>query len=128
MISTKILNKCVKLSRKLIDLPDSCQLHFSFLILKNRIISVGYNLSFKTHPLAKLYHHRFCSIHSELKCINNCLPKYIHRCTLINVRIMKDGSLGMAKPCPKCEQLIRDFGIKDICYTNRNGIFVHEKI
>lgn len=125
MIRPNLLNKCVKLSRKLISLPDSRQLHFSFLILKNRIISVGYNLSFKTHPLAKKYNHRFCSIHSELKCIKN-FPyplDYLSKCYLINIRIMKNGKLGMAKPCIRCQRLLEDFDIRHIIFSNENGEF-----
>lgn len=122
----KILNRCVKISRKLIDLPDRrSNKHFSFLILKNRIISVGYNLSFTTHPIAHKYGYRFDTIHSELKCIRNfpLSPSYLEKCTLINIRIMNDGSLGISKPCSKCHQLLRDFNISSVYFTDRNGLF-----
>lgn len=37
-------------------------------------------------------------------------------------RILKDGSPGMAKPCPTCQKLIEAAGIKKVFYTTESGV------
>lgn len=32
-----------------------------------------------------------------------------------------DGKMAMAKCCPSCERLLRDLGVRDICYTTGEG-------
>jgi len=124
-MKTKLLNKCINLSRQMIDCPDGRSKHFSFLILKNRIVGIGYNLSFTTDPLANKYGYRFNAIHSELKAIKEFIypPGFLSRCSIINVRILKDNTIGMSKPCQRCQRLLSDFGITEIYYTNRQGDF-----
>ena len=121
----KKFDKLIKLSRKLIQLPDARNKHFSFLILRNKIISIGYNLSFTSHPIAHKYGYRFDAIHSELKCLLNTPypPSFFNKFMMVNVRIKSDGEVGLSKPCSKCQQLLNDFGIKTIYFTNKNGKF-----
>jgi hypothetical protein len=122
----KRFDKLIKISNRLIDLPDSrSNKHFSYLLIRNKIISMGYNLSFTSHPIAHKYGYRFDAQHSELKCLLNAPypPSIFNRCTLINIRIMSNGLIGISKPCPKCQQLLRDFNINRIYFTNREGEF-----
>jgi len=121
----KIFQRCIKIAQKSLDLPTSHNKHFSFLIFKNKILSFGYSLGFTTHPIAKQYKYRFNAVHSELKSILDfpAPPRFLKRCFLINIRIMPDGSLGMSKPCAKCQQLLKDFSINKVYYSNRNEIF-----
>ena len=117
--------KLVKLSYGMLDLPDSKYKHFSFILSKNKILSVGYNLGFKTHPLAKKYGHRFSSIHAELKAFQNFpySPSLLSKCKMVNIRIMANKTLGMARPCQYCSNLLKDFNLTEIWYTNRQGKF-----
>lgn len=115
----KILKKCVRLSRDMIHLTESRCKHFSFLIKKNKIISIGYNQPFKTHPLAKELGYRFSCIHSELHCLVSA--KRIEG-MMINIRLDKFGNIRGAKPCPKCEKLLSRHGIPCI-YSTDNGDF-----
>ena len=117
--------KLVNLSYKMLDLPDSRSKHFSFILIRNKILSSGFNLGFKTNPLSKKYGYRFNSIHSELKAIKNFPypPSFLSKCKIVNVRIMANGELGMSKPCKKCQKLLSDFDISDVWYSNRNGEF-----
>lgn len=109
----------------MLDLPDTKYKHFSFLTQRNKVVSIGYNLSFHTHPLAKKYGYRFSNIHSELDAIKkfpfspSLLPKY----TMVNIRIMGSSRLGLSKPCRKCQRLLKDFGITNIWYSTHNGNF-----
>lgn len=99
--------------------------HFSYIVERNKILSVGYNLPDKTHPLALKFGHRFYSIHSELDAITN-FPypnRFLKRCRLINLRISKDHTVRMSKPCQFCQKLIRAFNIREVWYTNDFGKF-----
>ena len=42
-------------------------------------------------------------------------------------REYKDGGLAPSRPCPSCMALLKDYGIKKICYTTENG-YAEEKI
>lgn len=39
-----------------------------------------------------------------------------------------DGKYVMAKPCPACEQALRDYGIKHVYYTGNNSICCEEYV
>lgn len=121
----KRFRKLIKISRDLIDLPDTRYKHFSFLIRRNKIISVGYNLSFHTDPLAHRYNYRFSNIHSELSCIKNFpySPSILNRFTLVNIRIMGNGEIGLSKPCKKCQRLLKDFNVNTVWYSDFGEIF-----
>lgn len=109
----------------MLDLPESRFKHFSFILMRNKTLSVGYNLGFTTHPLAKKYGYRFSSIHSELKAIKN-FPyslDVLSKCKMVNIRIMKNKKLGMAKPCHICSKLLLDFELNEIWYTDEKGKF-----
>jgi deoxycytidylate deaminase len=109
----------------MLDLPDTKYKHFSFLIRRNKIVSVGYNLSFHTHPIAKKYKYRFSNIHSELAAIKNFpySPSLLYKYTMVNVRIMGNGCIGLSKPCDKCQQLLLDFDIRKVLYSIHGGDF-----
>lgn len=117
--------KLVKLSHQMLELPDSKSKHFSFILMRNKILSVGYNLCFKSHPLAQRYGHRFNSTHAELAVIKNFpySPSLLSKCKLVNIRIKANGQLSMAKPCKNCAKLLKDFDLTDIWYTNWQGEF-----
>lgn len=34
----------------------------------------------------------------------------------------KDGTKAIARPCPSCEKLLKDLGIRTVCYTTDSGI------
>jgi deoxycytidylate deaminase len=93
------------------------------------VISVGWNKSFKTHPIAKKLGCRFDSIHSELDVINSFPYKIseLHKYTLVNIRLMADNTLGISKPCEFCEQLLTIFPVKKIVYSTPKG-FVHAPV
>jgi hypothetical protein len=88
--------------------PDILQttknLHFSFILKQSKIVSIGWNHNFKTHPFAQKLGYRYSNIHSELDSIKRLgLDFYYRDCILVNVRIMRDlQTVGLAKPCPVC--------------------------
>jgi deoxycytidylate deaminase len=118
----KNLIKIAKDSKHIVDTP---QRHFSFILLKNNIISMGWNQAWKTHPMAAKYGHRFNVIHSELACVKNMQHNWsiLEKCRLVNIRIKPNGSIGLSKPCKYCMKLIVDFNIGEIYYTDKDGEF-----
>jgi len=118
-------SKLVKLSHKMLELPTTTNKHFSFLLIRNKILASGYSIGWKTNPLAKKYGYRFNNIHSEMSVIKNFPypPAMLSKCTLVNIRIMKSGQLGMARPCHHCSKLLQDFDLTNVWYTNWQGKF-----
>lgn len=80
------------------------------------IIGFGKNNYKKTDSFSKSRHKK---LHAE-----EALAKRFNLigASVIVVRITRSGNLGLAKPCPTCERLLREKGVKRIYYTNKNGI------
>lgn len=120
-------NKLIKKSQQILPLinPDNRCLHCSFLLDKNKIVSFGYNDSFSTHPIGKRYDFRYNNIHSELSAILRAkwYVDKLHKLTLVNVRFKRSGELGLSKPCTRCQEMLKDFGITNIYYTLEDGQF-----
>ena len=96
----------------------------------SRIISSGCNSQSRCHGLqAKLDKEVFgCESrgprHAEVDAL---LPLIRRGVDLSNASIYvyrehKDGTLACARPCARCEKLIRSVGLKRIFYTVENGI------
>lgn len=104
--------------------------HFSFILLRNKILSIGVNKPNKTHPLAFKFKHRFNCTHSELDSIVRF--KYSHeilqKCDMVNIRVSINDEIRIAKPCCYCFSLISAFGIKYIYYSNRYNSFSRMRI
>jgi tRNA(Arg) A34 adenosine deaminase TadA len=120
-LQTRILN----LTRELQYIPDCKSKHFSFIVDKNNILSIGWNDAWKTHPLGKHYGYRFGCIHSELAAILRFKgdKQQLKSCTLINTRINGLGIIGISKPCDCCQGLLRKMHFKRVYYTNHQGEF-----
>jgi len=107
----------------LLDIPKrgiAKQSHFSFILRKNTLLCVGWNDTWKTSPMAKKYGYRFNCTHAELDAIRNFPypPRLLRACKMVNIRILKDGSIGLAKPCKRCIRLLKDFGLKEVWYSS----------
>ena len=124
-MNSTLLRKLIKISQLHYDLPSSRSKHFSFLLLRNKIISFGWNKSLKTHPLSKKYNYRFECIHAEFDAIRNCPypPAILSRCRLVVLRIRSNGKLGLSKPCQHCQKVLRDFGVGAVVYSTNDGLF-----
>lgn len=109
--------------------------HLSFLVLRNNIVSVGFN-SRDIHPkVQKLNMYNGyddgseMGTHSEASAIMVNYKRDIsllRHCTLVNTRISSTNSYGMSCPCKSCRQLINFVGIKRVIWTDSNGNFVSE--
>lgn len=102
------------------------------IVFKGRLISIGYN-SKKTHPLQAKFgkNENAIFVHAEIdairKAVNILSSDQLKKCTMIVVRVKKDGSWGLARPCVHkngqgCQNAIYTFGIKEVVYsTGENG-------
>lgn len=83
----------------------------------NRVISWGYNRR-KTHSRSP---HPYKSLHAEFDAIRKCNPEDVYGSTIYVSRSKKDGSPAMARPCPSCYSMLKQLGVKTICYTTENS-------
>lgn len=99
------------------------------VVKSHRIISSGHNSATTTHAfqtkIDQKYFNCDCAgyLHAEtdalLPLINSKMD--LSQATIYVYRNMKDGSSGMARPCPRCMGLIKSLGIKRINYSTQDG-------
>ena len=88
---------------------------------RGRMIAAAHNIA-KTHPLQHKYSTRVHRVkpflHAEIAALVRCRAQP-H--TLYVARLKRDGSVGLARPCPICEEAIREAGVKRVVYTTNGG-------
>lgn len=85
-----------------------------------KIISSGRNdkrYAHNLHPKFKKAVDSFCA---EKAAVLNARTD-LRRASLLVVRVKRDGSLGMAKPCPSCILYLDYVGIKSVFYSTSDG-------
>ena len=102
----------------------------------HRIISSGHNSKTKFHRIQSELDNKFFPgyenkgpVHAEVSALIPLIKRRmdLSGTTLYVYRESKDGKLAMSRPCPRCMQLIKEQGIKKICYTTNDG-YVNERI
>lgn len=97
------LKACVKAAHR----SNHRQHHMGAALMKGgALIAVGWNTD---------------HIHTEHAALNRAWRSGTEGCTLFVVRIRKDGSWGMAKPCQLCTERLIVAGIKKVVYSNITG-------
>ena len=105
------------------------------VVNKHKIISSGHNSIDRTHAFqAKLDKGVFgceCAgvLHAETDALLPLIKSKIDLsgASIYVYRSMKDGTQGMARPCPRCMSVIKSCGIKYINYSTVDG-FAEEVI
>ena len=81
---------------------------------------------YSKHPMTSGFNYRLAipndgkfSIHAEEMVILKALRRGINlrNCSIIVVRIKKDGEFAISKPCKKCTRLIEEMRIKKVLHT-----------
>lgn len=105
---------------------DCSNKHASFIVHKNRIISVGVN-SNKSHPLARSKGYPLEGIHAELSALIGASSNFnLAKCKLVNVRLSgiswrkNEPVLRMSKPCKYCHPWVTNI-FKEVYYTTDDG-------
>lgn len=117
--------KIIEMANELADLTTESQEHFSFILKRNKIICFGKNKKYCTHPTAHKFDCRFNAIHSELAAIK-AFPypiRELKNFDLLNLRLNRKREIMLARPCKKCQNMLRFFEIENIWYTNSVGEF-----
>lgn len=86
------------------------------LVRQGSILGIGFN-SMKTHPKSTTPHRR---IHAELKALLNAQDD-VSGADIYVVRLIKPMGFGVSFPCPSCEALLIDSGIRRVYATNHKG-------
>jgi deoxycytidylate deaminase len=126
-------NKIIEVSYALINKHNAdlrCR-HFSFILDRNRIISIGMN-STKTHPLNLKYNYvnkdnksisDIVGTHAELNAVIRLGEEDCSRLTLINTRINRNNVLDYSAPCSGCSDMIKQLNFKNVYFSNVQGKF-----
>lgn len=143
MTFSKFDKQMFKAARKVAETSDFATFHMGAVVVyKKHIIGAASN-SDKTHPMQAIYnqYRKFNktkngikhSVHAEIAALNS-VPYPIGKdvdWSKVRVYIYRIApglpkGYGVAKPCPGCEQALRDLGIKHIYYTGDNS-YVYER-
>jgi len=125
-MSKKLFDRCVSLAKNLAEFDNlHAQRHYSFLCLKNKVVSTGMNNKWRTDPLASRFGHRFNATHSEIAVLKQLdMPwRLLPHFTMINVRLNKNLEVMLAKPCKNCQNMLEWFEVGLVLYSNNNGGF-----
>ena len=126
-------NKIIEVSYALINKHNAdlrCR-HFSFILDRNRIISIGLN-SPKTHPLNLKYNYvnknnekisDIVGTHSELSAVIKLGEEDCSGLTLVNTRINRNNTLDFSAPCFGCCDMIKQLNFKNVYFSNIQGKF-----
>jgi hypothetical protein len=123
-MSPRTFLKLTKIARSTIHCCYGNSRHVSFILRRNKILSVGWNNGHKTSVFAVKSGYRFGTIHAEVAALRtyyypiNTLAK----CRMVNIRINRMGELCMAKPCNICNRILENFGL-ETWHTNELGEF-----
>ena len=94
------------------------------VIVKNgKPISVGFN-KLKTHTMYKKVNHPksayIRSLHAEMAALISARTD-LRGAVIYVYRERKDGSVGTAKPCPVCQMLLKEAGVREAWFTMDGG-------
>jgi deoxycytidylate deaminase len=106
--------KFIKIAIREAAKSDHRQHHMAAVLIKGgNIISVGHNSG---------------HLHGEHTCLNRAWRTDVSGSTVLVVRVRRNGTLGMAKPCPLCMQRLVQAGIKKVTYSTNSGTFETMKL
>lgn len=94
------------------------------LAKRTKVISYGWNDMDRTHPIMQEYNYGNLwtpGIHAE---IDSCLGvdrDSLKGASIYVVRIRRDGSYGLAKPCMVCVRILRNMKVYNAYYSTENG-------
>ena len=119
-------DRAMKLAQKM-SYHSQHRVRIGAIVLKGKsIVGTGFNKVHKTHPLITgrtAYKH----IHAETAACIGIDRHLLDGGTMYVYRELRDGSVGLSRPCCDCEALMRELGIKSVRYTDpsaKDGIGV----
>lgn len=126
-MNVKILNRMVEIARAMCpNIAEHRCSHIAFLVKKNKILNIGWNKN-KTVPITKKhpYHDGLVGRHAEVDVIFKSQREDLRGYKMVVLRVSKETKqLMMSKPCTGCASVIKQFGIEEVHYSNREGKIV----
>ena len=125
----KLLDKAVSLAQSValhVDTDVYKYRHGAVIFRGKKVIGVGWNKRRRT-PVLYSYGYKTCMLHAESAAILdvNYLDD-IRGSDIMVVRICKT-KLGNSKPCEYCMAMIKEVGIRNVYYSDRDGRIVKIK-
>jgi len=130
-------NKLIEISYALCNWPshELRTFNISFLLRRSKILSIGINKK-RTHTI-NLRNKKFSEkgedvSHSKFQCAEFVTLKQsknkignidYNKCKLINIRIKRDNTIGLAAPCASCKSLLKHYSVGAVYYTTDDGNF-----
>lgn len=100
----------------------------------SRLITTASNM-LRSHPIQCDYNFRRefpverHNIHAEISALMKIRHREYKNLKIYVIRIRKDGTIGMARPCKACMEALRDYGVKTVFYTtNKEGQHMRERL
>jgi hypothetical protein len=98
--------------------------HFSFAIGRGgRIVAIGMNNQFKTHPIAQKFNQFSNNLHSEMALFLRLSEPDCSNYILVNSRVTRCFSMGCSFPCSACKSLLKQANFREVWATNKFGDF-----
>lgn len=96
--------------------------HGAIIVKGGRVLGTGWNKN-RNHPAIVSPEHikTNCSYHAEEVAIREAGEDNVRGAIIYVARVSKNGEDRDSKPCPKCEALIRQTGIKRVIFTMESG-------
>jgi len=82
----------------------------AIVIHKNKIVGRGHNVVCSTGTIHD-------GLHAEIAAINDTTARFRKDSVVIVGRVNKNNELAMAKPCARCETVLKKLGIKRVWYS-----------
>lgn len=130
----KKINRYLDMAKEVSKYSDFTRQHLGAVaIYRGSLLATGYNTC-KTSPLQKKYNlerkymveasfKNTNSLHAEVACLSKIryLDIDFSKVRLYVYREHKNGVKALARPCPACQKMIKDMGIKEVWFTTENG-------
>jgi deoxycytidylate deaminase len=81
----------------------------------SKILSTGFNTN-KTHPKVMKYF-KYGRVHAEFDCLLHADPDDIAGSSIYVLRMNKKGETVIAKPCPMCARMMKEFGVVEAFWS-----------
>lgn len=100
----------------------------AIVVNKHRIISSGCNSAQRTHRIQVEYNKKRFNepstgmLHAEISALLPLINKTdLSKADVYVYRELRNGNLGMSRPCKACMALIKELGIRKVFYTTNDG-------
>jgi hypothetical protein len=118
---TAAMRVAVSLHKKRRSQHTPNYLHYTFVFTNNALVAYGIN---RPGPRPLCYADHVLSLHSEWVALWRARSVWKKKLTVINIRLSKNGSLRISRPCDDCQRFLSKFDCS--VFYSTDGGFVHE--